>query len=701
MEVCIPQILCVTKTLRELKEGDALVASHNRRRRTKSHNSYSHRRRSNILKWTKQAGNSGDKCDEVNHSLKNRRMRRRRSALIKSSLDKSHWTDDTLRHSISSMQHLETHLWHSKRFLMVDTVWGWRLPKGNVGKGRGSRALVKRLQNSTVIHDASYWCPLCIKGIVTQVLGVFESFIDHLALSRLYKALDCLDDQGIEIETTIYEPGKIPLGALGPLKLLVLPDTGDEVDCVKNFVFCLYLHGSIAQRSFRLLKQEFLKARSVHIFVADLRRVELVGAGSSNSLLDALLPVSVYKDLRIKDMEAGEALQISLIHPRALKPVALGTTSMPLLSESTIARLASKTPIDIFDKTAAGPISGIYFDNIRSKTRKNLTIGMDTANKLEVEGIQQVVCSAIVIKNPRSSTSWSLVVPSGWMMPVWMALIFQNCQPAGQREWHWIHTLNKKAFFPQDAPDCFPQAASPSYQESESSSKLDTKSNGRKIDSGDMSPMNIRKLLNDIWQGEDIRPFVARTFDAMFAALFGLNIKENLDWKEVNFNIACRNLTRWSLAQEGWEWVPRNPSREKARLGCLVEVLVYQVKRGPIKEGAKLMVVKGREAEASSLPVYMTREPDMVAKERDSVDKTNVVYKAELEDIGFVTSNAPYGSTRVVPSLGFCSASSFWRLRCLQFYARKKGEIPVHAWAKNTGSNALFPVKLKLNMENS
>ncbi|MEM0136270.1 MAG: hypothetical protein QXU18_13770, partial [Thermoplasmatales archaeon] len=306
---------------------------------------------------------------------------------------------------------------------MVDTVWGWRLPKGNVGKGRGSRAFVKRLQNSTVIHDASYWCPLCIKGIVTQVLGVFESFIDHLVLSRLYKALDCLDDQGIEIETTIYEPGKIPLGALGPLKLLVLPGTGDEVDCVNNFVFCLYLHGSIAQRSFRLLKQEFLKVQSVHIFVADLRRVELVGAGSSKSLLDALLPVSVYKDLRIKDMEAGEALQISLIDPRALKPVALGTTSMPLLSEPTIARLASKTPIDIFDKTAAGPISGIYFDDIRSKIRKNLTIGMDTAKKLEVEGIQQVVCSAIVIKNPRSSTSWSLVVPSGWMMPVWMALI--------------------------------------------------------------------------------------------------------------------------------------------------------------------------------------------------------------------------------------------------------------------------------------
>lgn len=579
---------------------------------------------------------------------------------------------------------------------MVDTAWGWRLPQGYFGKGRGSRAFKKILQNGTVIHDASYWCPLCIKGSTTHILEILEFFLDPLVFSELDGLLSSLDDQGKEIETLIYEPLRFPFGAMGPLKLLILPCTGKGVCLDENLEFCLYVHGAIAQKSFRLLNQEVVKRQSVQISVADLRRIELVGTRTHESLVDCLLPISVYNDVR--NMSAGEAVQISLLDPRALKPLKLGTTSKTLLSESARASLTTASSANIFCEEAAAPVPGCYFDGIRSEIRRNLIMGIEGADRLEPEQMQRIICPAIIIKNCRSGTSWSLIIPSGWIMPFWMTLILRNCQPAGQREWRWVHTWGKKAFFPQDVPDSsFRAACSSPHQTFDNKEGLE---NIRHMNRGGNpnSSLNTCNLIDGIWHGMDVKPFVARTFNTMFTALFGPNNRRTIDRGKVNYDIATRNTSR-SLAQEGWKWVPVGSNRDRAGLGCLVEVLVFLVKRGRIEEGAKLFLVKGREADISSLPWYIGNESERVVKGRDSLNQTNVVTESELQSIGFVTSNAPYGSGRVVPSLGFCSVSSFWRLRCLQFYARKRGKIPVRAWVKNADSNALFPVNLRLNIE--
>lgn len=45
------------------------------------------------------------------------------------------------------------------------------------------------------------------------------------------------------------------------------------------------------------------------------------------------------------------------------------------------------------------------------------------------------------------------MLPAGWVTPFWMALVHAGAKPAGQREWHWVHTLQGRPFFPQDFPD--------------------------------------------------------------------------------------------------------------------------------------------------------------------------------------------------------------------------------------------------------
>jgi hypothetical protein len=42
--------------------------------------------------------------------------------------------------------------------------WGFRLASKAAGRGRGSRSLLHHAQRGLVMHDASYWACLCLRG---------------------------------------------------------------------------------------------------------------------------------------------------------------------------------------------------------------------------------------------------------------------------------------------------------------------------------------------------------------------------------------------------------------------------------------------------------------------------------------------------------------------------------------------------------
>ena len=49
------------------------------------------------------------------------------------------------------------------------------LAEGAVGKGLGSRALLATLKGAAVMHDASYWCPLQLRGRLPSLLAALRS----------------------------------------------------------------------------------------------------------------------------------------------------------------------------------------------------------------------------------------------------------------------------------------------------------------------------------------------------------------------------------------------------------------------------------------------------------------------------------------------------------------------------------------------
>ncbi|KAL6503576.1 hypothetical protein OROGR_025499 [Orobanche gracilis] len=68
---------------------------------------------------------------------------------------------------------LRTHVWHAKRFTM-NKLWGFY---GLYGRGRGSRALLKKLRHGVLVHDASYYVSVQMEGPEDTLMSVLSSVL--------------------------------------------------------------------------------------------------------------------------------------------------------------------------------------------------------------------------------------------------------------------------------------------------------------------------------------------------------------------------------------------------------------------------------------------------------------------------------------------------------------------------------------------
>ncbi|KAL2460020.1 ribonuclease Ps [Abeliophyllum distichum] len=71
---------------------------------------------------------------------------------------------------------LRTHVWHAKRFKMIK-LWGFHIPLGLHGRGRGSRALLKKLKCGALVHDMSYCTAVQLEGPEDMLLSVLSSVL--------------------------------------------------------------------------------------------------------------------------------------------------------------------------------------------------------------------------------------------------------------------------------------------------------------------------------------------------------------------------------------------------------------------------------------------------------------------------------------------------------------------------------------------
>ncbi|XP_026413202.1 ribonucleases P/MRP protein subunit POP1-like [Papaver somniferum] len=137
----------------------------NKRRRTTSHDNRLTKKKS---RKRRKIGLI-DKVESAEENGNTRKVPRR----IRRRLELSSNPERGFCTSGDGTKRLRTHLWHAKRFRMAKH-WGFHLPEGLHGSGRGSRALLKWFKRGTVVHDASYYCPVQLEGPEDSLMSILR-----------------------------------------------------------------------------------------------------------------------------------------------------------------------------------------------------------------------------------------------------------------------------------------------------------------------------------------------------------------------------------------------------------------------------------------------------------------------------------------------------------------------------------------------
>ncbi|GLJ16937.1 hypothetical protein SUGI_0292650 [Cryptomeria japonica] len=129
-------------------------------------------------------------------------------------------TDGTIR--------LATHVWHAKRFTMTKK-WGYYLPLGLFGRGRGSRAVLKWSKSTALLHDASYYSAVQLEGPEDSLLNVLRKVLEPSpplveTMSEMLIAELCGLCYGTAM---LHKVGESPYGSITPVTYLWCPYSPD------------------------------------------------------------------------------------------------------------------------------------------------------------------------------------------------------------------------------------------------------------------------------------------------------------------------------------------------------------------------------------------------------------------------------------------------------------------------------------------
>ncbi|XP_009139561.1 ribonucleases P/MRP protein subunit POP1 isoform X1 [Brassica rapa] len=86
---------------------------------------------------------------------------------------------------------LRTHVWHAKRFSMTK-LWGFHLPLGLHGRGRGSRDILNKSRQGVLVHDASYHIAVQLEGPEGSLLSILNMLLEPSPSSRSKEVFDSI-----------------------------------------------------------------------------------------------------------------------------------------------------------------------------------------------------------------------------------------------------------------------------------------------------------------------------------------------------------------------------------------------------------------------------------------------------------------------------------------------------------------------------
>ncbi|XP_033112402.1 ribonucleases P/MRP protein subunit POP1-like [Anneissia japonica] len=470
--------------------------SHNVKRLPRSMRSQGQKEMNKSKPAQKRGGDNIDKEDGEPTKKKSRRHRRRPS---------------NLRSEFNRRQRrfiwLETHLWHAKRFKMVDK-WGHRIPLHSNEKG--VRAAYRAVVKHCLMQDISYFGAVELVGTQEKILNVMNLITNRETGVNLSE--ERYLNGSHHGRTILYKDEKYPYEAIGPADFMWDPveDSTSPLDGRTRQLW-LWLHPACYDEAFEELKRVCSKDGTAGVVVNDLRadlvRFHFEGPLSHSVLVDALKISdvtchpdaseerhwweNVYQDSNrlaafqeqstlwegmsveqtATDFDSNCILALTVRDPRHLLPKKRGQVSDPKKVERT--KMSERM-------NSSCTWSPIWDQNVRKEV-KTMQMSQHKINQMRSEqlvpgtplslGRQESRIPVVLLQNPGYQSlsggkhhkahfgilgygaGWDVILPSGWGMEFWVAFYYRGARVGGIREASSSRRQKGAPEFPLDFPD--------------------------------------------------------------------------------------------------------------------------------------------------------------------------------------------------------------------------------------------------------
>lgn len=400
---------------------------------------------------------------------------------------------------------LRTHIWHAKRFTMKK-IWGFYLPLGLHGSGRGSRSIMKSLRDGVIVHDASYTTAVELEGPELHHVGAPSSIT-------------------IAPVTYMWRPSHQQSGDFDVVghKNDVCHDILKIDNSSASRQVWVWIHAAAFREGYDVLESacqresEKTGALVTCISLEGLGKLEVMGSKTSQLLQKILHPVTSFPEnyWELKKCSAAEddnetqlgnssvfenddqifssVISLTVNDPRLLTgkddmfvPRARSTgmrgheededdghKTSAGIAESSIELLSSRClgngessvifdSIDLWD--ASKGIGPPVEESVLCMEKHHQRLASYCLNDkgprelyASTKGQCSRLCPILLLRNnnlKNSITRWSIVLPLSWVKTFWIPLVSGGACAIGLREKHWIACEVGLPYFPSDFPDC-------------------------------------------------------------------------------------------------------------------------------------------------------------------------------------------------------------------------------------------------------
>lgn len=479
----------------------------NKRKRTTGHDNRVGRKKFRKKKGV-EPGNSCNNDSLEKHEKKVSR-RTRRSIELKKNPQIGFCT------SGDGTKRLRTHVWHAKRFSMTK-LWGFHIPLGLHGRGRGSRALLKKFRSGVLIHDASYYGTVQLEGPQDKLLSVLSSVLVPSPSKLGGENFDNILSGGIFGSAVLHHPGKPSFPFIAPVTFMWRPlqhiaiqkdglnvnmldelQSNDDGTTLRWLWVCIHaaaLKEASEALAYACMDMTGDSARCVSL-EGQLATLELIGSKASELLEKMLLPACCVseKSWYLKKCNADEnsdpgklektpvskinnQISSSLVIPLTVKdPRALTKKQQSIVNEGNSCNLLCYGEVETKHQSESVVDYGDLWDAsegicppmeesvvcMEKYYQRNEYIGLGIKNfgnqNASVKGKYSRYCPVLLLKNEDHEDSvkrCSIVLPISWVKVFWNAFILNGAHAIGLREKHWIACEIGMPYFPWDYPDC-------------------------------------------------------------------------------------------------------------------------------------------------------------------------------------------------------------------------------------------------------